>query len=304
MQVNSRKYSTRSSETGSNTNNLNKGFIGSYLAGLFEGDGHIYISNPKSPKAIFSLSITFNLKDLPLAERLKDVLGFGWIRIKKKENACVLVFHTIDGVIFVVSLMNSYLRTPKLSKFNILIDMINAKRDLNITKYANNKTDFNMDSWLAGFVDADGSFGIINDKKAVDFSGNTTRKRKVACRLRIEQRMLDPFTNQSYEPLFKAIAAFLGVNLVVVKRSNGKEYFNLTAKSRESITIVQNYFSINCLFSSKYLDYLHWSQVVVLILKQTHYEPNNEILIEQLKTSMNNSRTEFNWSHLDKLGKL
>jgi hypothetical protein len=58
------------------------------------------------------------------------------------------------------------------------------------------------------------------------------------------------------------------------------------------------------LFSSKYLDYLNWSQVVVLILKQTHYEEKNVVLIEQLKTSMNNSRTEFNWSHLDKLGKL
>jgi hypothetical protein len=69
--------------------------------------------------------------------------------------------------------------------------------------------------------------------------------------------MFDPLTNQSYEPIFKAIAAFLGVNLVVVKRSNGKEYFNITAKSRQSITIVKNYFSRYCLFSSKYLDYLN-----------------------------------------------
>jgi hypothetical protein len=59
---------------------------------------------------------------------LKDVIGFGWIRIKKKENACVLTFHTIEGLILVVSLMNSNLRTPKLNKFNQLIDIINKKK--------------------------------------------------------------------------------------------------------------------------------------------------------------------------------
>lgn len=276
-------------------------FLGSYLAGLYEGDGHIFISSPKSKKAIFSISITFNLKDLPLAEHLKDATGFGWIRIKKKENACVLVFHTIDGVIYVVSLMNSYLRTPKLSKFNDLIDTINIKRNLNINKYPVNSGDLSSDSWFAGFVDADGSFGIINDQKALDAAGKITRKRRVACRLRIEQRMFDPITKESYEPIFKKIASFLGINLAIVKRNNGNEYFNITAKSRESITTVKNYFSTYPLFSSKYLDYKNWEQVVVLILKQTHYEETNLVLIEELKTSMNNSRTTFDWKHLDRI---
>jgi len=48
-----------------------------YLAGLFEGDGHISISKPDAKVKNLSLSITFNLKDLPLAERLKTVSGHG-----------------------------------------------------------------------------------------------------------------------------------------------------------------------------------------------------------------------------------
>lgn len=71
----------------------------SYLAGLFDAKGHIIISKRDSKVKNLSLSITFNIKDLPLANRLKDVLGFGWIRIKEKENAW---FHTIDGLIKVV----------------------------------------------------------------------------------------------------------------------------------------------------------------------------------------------------------
>jgi hypothetical protein len=51
--------------------------LGSYLTGLFEGDGHISISKPDAKVKNLSLSITFNLKDLPLAKRLKEVLGHG-----------------------------------------------------------------------------------------------------------------------------------------------------------------------------------------------------------------------------------
>lgn len=192
---------------------LSEKHFGSYLAGLWEGDGHISISKPGSKVNNLSLSITFHLKDLPLCERLKDVIGFGWIRIKQKENACVLTFHTIYGLICIVNLMNSYLRTPKLKKFNDLIDILNFKKGLTINKYSYSTSDFCEDGWLAGFTDADGSFGIINTKKESDKFGKITKKRRVACRFRIEQRMIDPVTNESYEDLFNNIALFLGVNL-------------------------------------------------------------------------------------------
>ena len=160
--------------------------------------------------------------------------------------------------------MNSYLRTPKLNKFNKLIDILNQKEGLSIYKYSVQLQDFKKDSWLAGFIDSDGTFGIINTKKETDELGKTTtraatsrasQKRKVACRFRIDQRMYDPITNESYEPLLKSIALFLGVNITVVKRNTGKEYFNVTAKSRESISIVRNYLNMYPLFSSKYHDF-------------------------------------------------
>ena len=120
--------------------------LGSYLAGLFEGDGHISISKPSAKVKNLSLSITFNLKDLPLALRLKEITGYGWIRMKEKEHACVLTFHTIDGLIYIVSLMNSYLRTPKLTKFHELIDILNKKRDLEINKYPLRTQDLGKDA--------------------------------------------------------------------------------------------------------------------------------------------------------------
>lgn len=63
--------------------------------------------------------------------------------------------------------------------------------------------------------------------------------------------MIDPVTNESYEDLFNNIALFLGVNLLIVSRNTGKQYF----KSRESIRIVQYYLNSYPLFSSKHLDF-------------------------------------------------
>jgi hypothetical protein len=94
-------------------------------------------------------------------------------------------------------------------------------------------------------------------KKEIDESGKTgPPARRVACRFRIEQRMVCPHTNESYEPLLKNLATFLNVNLNVVTRASGNQYFNITGKSRESLSILKNYFNLYPLFSSKYLDYL------------------------------------------------
>ncbi|MGH2313441.1 LAGLIDADG family homing endonuclease, partial [Streptococcus uberis] len=72
-----------------NLNNFN--FIGSYLAGLFEGDGHIILSKQKDSKSKITypyLAITFVNKDLPLVNKLKELFG-GRLRFKNKENAIV-----------------------------------------------------------------------------------------------------------------------------------------------------------------------------------------------------------------------
>ena len=128
----------------------------------------------------------------------------------------------------------------------------------------------------------------------MDKSGKIIKKRKVGCRLRIQQRMNDPITNESYEPLFNDIAQFLGVNLLVVSRNTGNQYFSLEAKSRESISLITNYFNTYPLFSSKYRDFLDWEIVVNFIIHQTHYDSENCDLIEKLKSGMNNNRSNIN----------
>jgi hypothetical protein len=57
--------------------NKNLNPLNSYLAGLFEGDGHIILSKNNNLVKKITIGITFNIKDLPLCQHLKNIIGYG-----------------------------------------------------------------------------------------------------------------------------------------------------------------------------------------------------------------------------------
>ncbi len=270
----------------------------SYLAGLFEGDGHIWIHNlNRKKKHNPRFCITFSLKNEPLAKKLLDVIGSGFIRYKPKDNACVLIISPVRGLKKIVSLINGELRTPKIHQLYKLIDWLNKNHNANIEKLPLKQGYLANDSWLSGFIDSDGSFSVQYTKVE-----NNAKKRKISCRLRIEQRMLDPITGDSYLKVLTNIAEFLNCNLLTRKqKSTGNEYYNITASNKISLEIIIQYLEIFPLFSSKYLDYKDWKQIALLILENKHYTEEGLIKTDFVKNSMNRKRTYFNWDHLDKL---
>lgn len=280
-------------------NNKNdKTLFGSYLAGLFEGDGHIWFPKENIKKKTNPrFCITFGLKNEKLAKKLLELIGYGFIRYKPRDNACVLVVSPVKGLKKIIECINGELRTPKIIQLHILIDWINKNHSSNIAKLALKKGNLDKDSWLAGFVDADGSFSIQHTKLE-----NNAKKRKISCRLRIEQRMLEPITKNSYFDILTEIALFLGCNLKTKKQiSTGNLYFNVTASSRKSLLIIITYFKSFPLYSSKFLDYKDWEQAAILILEKDHYTEKGITTIDILKDSMNLKRTYFNWDHLNNL---
>jgi len=270
----------------------------SYLAGLFEGDGDIWISKDLTKKKHNPrFCITFSLKNEPLAKKLLGIIQYGHIAYKPKDNACVLTVSPVKGLKRLVSLLNGELRTPKINQLYLLIEWLNQNHGSNIHKLPIKSGGLSKDSWLTGFVDADGSFSIQQTKKE-----DGALKRKVSCRLRIEQRMIEPKTNASYFRIMNEIAQFLNCNLLTRKQlSTGNEYYTLAGTSRNSLIIITNYFEAFPLFSSKHLDYLDWSKAVKLMLSNEHYTDANLLVINHLKSKMNRGRTEFSWDHLDKL---
>jgi len=271
----------------------------SYLAGLFEGDGHITIfrGNNQSKNNLtrirkIVIGITFHIKDLPLCEHLKYKLQEGWIRIKDKENACVLLFHTDKGLITFVNVVNKYIRSPKIYKFNLVIDYLNSKYFLNIIKYKEDCSDINSNNWLGGFIDADGGFYIRYSE---------TTKFRIACCLTLEQRMIEPISNLSYEPLFLKISKFLNAKLEISKHNDNKSYFMIRASNRNNLKIILHYFNYYKMYSSKHLDYLNWANAAKYLLDKEAYTLVNKKHIYYLKNTMNNKRIFFNWDHLSNL---
>ena len=274
--------------------NKNKILLNSYLAGLFEGDGHIWFpKNNMKKKHNPRFCITFNLKDEPLVKKLHSLIGYGFIKYKPKNNACVLVISPVKGLRKIINWVNGELRTPKIIQLHNLIDWVNKNHSSNIIKLPLKIGNVNKDNWLSGFIDADGSFSIQH---------NNTKKRKISCRLRIEQRMYEPISKNSYINILTEVTKFLNCNLKTRRQiSTGNEYFNITASSRISLSIITTYFKHFPLYSSKYLDYKDWEQATKLILNNNHYTEKGILEIDILKNNMNLKRTYFNWDHLNNL---
>jgi hypothetical protein len=87
--------------------------LNSYLAGLFEGDGHIWLPNLNTKKKHNPrFCITFGLKNEPLAKKILEIIEYGHIRYKPKEKACVLIVSPVKGLKKIITLINGELRTP------------------------------------------------------------------------------------------------------------------------------------------------------------------------------------------------
>jgi LAGLIDADG endonuclease/Cytochrome C and Quinol oxidase polypeptide I len=291
-------HNIKTYDSSSSIDKINKNNLSSYLAGLFEGDGHIWISKDNVKKKYNPrFCITFSLKNKPLAKKLLDIIEFGYIRYKPKDNACVLIVSPVKGLKIIVDLINGELRTPKINQLFNLIDWLNNNHSSNIKKLPVNNKPLRDNSWLSGFIDADGSFSVQHTKVE-----NNAKKRKVSCRLRIEQRMLDPVTKINYFSVLNQIAKFLGCKLLTRKQlSTNNEYYTLAASSRKSLLVIVNYLELYPLFSSKYLDYKDWSKAMKLILTDKHYTEKGLIEIDLIRNNMNKNRTYFNWDHLSKL---
>jgi hypothetical protein len=272
--------------------------FGPYLAGLFEGDGHIWVPTtthaPSGKKYTPHFSITFAEVDYPLVLILKLLIG-GGIRHKVENHAYVLTIASIAELVKVICLINGHLRTPKIAKFNEMINWINKSTGDCIPTYTVDRSDIFGNAWLAGFIEADGSFDIRVSQTS------TSIKNRVSARLRLEQRKNDPVTNASYSDIMSAIATALGITLSSSTHNGCVEYFLISATSAKARANIVSYFTMFPLFSSKRLNYLDWLTVHNMILNKTHTTPEGRELALNIKSGMNSKRTYLNWDHLETL---
>ena len=272
--------------------NVNSKF-GHYLAGLIEGDGCIIV--PKMERSVKgkinypSIQIAFDSKDFPLAMIIQKELGYGSISKTKGVNSYRLTINNYEGLIIIAFLLNGKMRTPKINNLFLLIDWLNNKFvNLNLEKKELDKSFLSSNSWLSGFIDADGHFFANISKSTIN------------CGFELVQSSVDK-QGYSKRDLMERLAQFLKVKLGKSKRKKFPEYleYRVRTSNLDSNLILVNYLEEYPLFSSKYLNYKDWLLIINIIKVKNHKNDIGKSQILGIKIGMNNRRTKFVWDHLN-----
>lgn len=268
--------------------------LASYLAGLIEGDGTIVV--PKTERSLkgklnyASIQLVFDARDLALALIIQKTLGHGSIAKKKGLNAYILTINSNEGMTLLVNLINGYMRTPKIYALHRLIDWLNNKLDLTIEKKGLDNSPINHNNWLAGFIDADGHFSVRTSL--------TSKYPKIECKFELCQRQIDHNKESNLEFL-NIIAQFLLTSVKEIRMNRSNPEYRVRTTNVEGNNFLVNYLTECPLFSSKYLNYKDWTNVLEFFNKKEHTKPESIKKIVEIKSKMNNSRTEFTWDHLN-----
>lgn len=290
-------------------NEFNSKFA-SYLAGLIEGDGRIIVPKiERSAKGRLnypSIQIVFDLRDFPLALIIQSKINHGSISRKKGVNAYVLTINNFEGLILIANLINGYMRTPKINALYKLIDWLNNRFDLDIEKKGKDISNIDSNSWLAGFIDADGLFSVRTT--------TVSKYPKIECKFELGIFCLDDALDiEASKSLIKNIGTFLEIadySFKQVKKSKGF-YFSIKTQNIKSNEILLNYLSLFPLFSKKYLDSQDFGLIFQILKKYHDAKSKREFKLNNLDSDLDlkqvniikhgiYKRTEFKWNHLGK----
>ena len=293
--------------------------LGPYLAGLIEGDGTFAIHDKQSTAKKYRpmIIIVFKKADLPVAKYLQKLTQCGTVYLKQNRGYVLWQIQDIVGVYTIISIINGYMRTPKIEALHRAIHwynnyIINNKESklpstksilskinpLEIKPLDNSNIDSN--AWLTGFTDADGNFSINIHLRS---NKNLTRV-QLFYRLEIRQsyhRSESEENKVSYYKIMSILSEYLAVNVFsrnrIIKDRHFYSYIVMAHNKNSKLKLIE-YFNKYPLISSKYLDYLDWLHI--FNLQQTH--SLTTLYLEEaikIRKNFNSTRTTYTWDHLN-----
>lgn len=319
-------YSTYIDKTFNQVNPKINDNLCSYITGLIEGDGNIYIFNNinKSPK----ISIVFKNNDYELAKYLKNIFNIGYINKRNNSNVCIWQIQSIEDIYKLLNYTNGYYRTSKYYLIIKAIKWINDYIDKPNTTIINNYNIYNINirnnilskinkinikpidnsnilnnAWLAGFSDADSYFDIILNKS----KNNESISLKYS--LVIKQNFISSNINESFYPIMLNIAKTFNTNIYTkyryIKVDKSQQYktyytYTISINNIDKLIQVNNYFSKYSLLSSKYLDYKDWNKLLNYIIENNYKSTNVNVvkLGKEIRNNFNTKRIKINFKHL------
>jgi hypothetical protein len=260
-----------------NTSNLavytNKEYLGYYLAGLLEGDGHLSLpsignttlNRILNPRIVF----TSHVNNLGMYTFIQSELGnIG--RFQISGNTIRYIIGDIKGILSFIYLIHGKLRTPKNKRLNDVIEFLNTKYSLNIPQSLLDKSSFMDNSWLTGFTEADGHFGIrYREKLEKSDTRKRSRSESISLLFRLDQRAFDQSTSTCMKPFMNDLASFLSCNVNSYTARN-KEVLSLHVSAIDNLKLIVDYFNKYPLMGNKLNDFKKWEIVYNMIKSKEH----------------------------------
>jgi hypothetical protein len=231
--------------------------FGYYLAGLIEGDGYFGDSR---------FEISFHIDDISSAYYIKKRIGYGSVLFLRNKNSVRYVLRHSLGLKKVLSLINGkLLGQNKIDQ--IIKHKYNEKYNISILPKAN----FNLSEnhWLAGFSDADGSFGIFISKSETHKTGYNIKL---------------PFRIKQKNPeLLTLIKTQFGGN--IYQFNDGM--YSYSSTSFKIAYIFSNYFDkYHLLNASKWLNFIKWRKAYRIVQRKEHLTLDGLAKIRKLKENL------------------
>lgn len=288
---------------------INANMLGSYLAGLIEGDGTIY-----SPTALRDatgriqacrIKIVFEGRDYPYALFLQSQFG-GSIRKLNNGEAYDLVISRLNSVVFIANLINGHMRTPKIEALGRLMSFfqtyysdypIKPLKPLDTSPLESN-------AWLAGMWDADGGFKITISPCADRATGYIVRLRAVLeLRRQYHYDVSENLGGSSYINIMNAVANLLNCKLRHAQRKKANtitsSYIAETSSFGSNVRLVE-YFNHFPLFSTKRANYLRWLDLHLMQSRGEHLTQHGLDYALKVRADFNRNLAADNisWNHL------
>jgi len=231
--------------------------FGYYLAGLIEGDG--YFGDKR-------FEIAFHMDDISSAYYIKKRIGYGSVLFLKNNNSVRYVLRHSLGLKKVLSLVNGkFLGQQKIDQ------LIKHKysENYNISILPKSNFDISENHWLAGFSDADGSFGIFISKSKTHQSGYN-----LTLPFRIKQKNPELLT-------------------LIQKQFSGNVYqfndgiFSYSSTSFKIAYIFANYFDkYHLLNASKWINFIKWRKAYRIVQRKEHLTLDGLAKIRKLQENL------------------
>lgn len=230
-----------------------------WFVGFTEGDGWIGI-NENIP--VFVLT----QKESKILYEIRDILNFGYVKDFGKFSRFIV--RDRSNVFLLFQLFNGNLHTKhKIGQLEELGKLFKDQNKYNPLEVITEPVKLSLNnSWLSGFVDAEGCFNVYVYKNI----------KSLSLRFIVDQ--------QEGLSIFNELRFILGTGSIYARKNNN---YRFAVTKLDKLALVVEYFNVYILRTKKQLAFEKWKAVYYCVLNKKHKSPEGMKKLKELSLLIN-----------------